>query len=173
MVARKQSSIERPSRARKRTKTAHADVKTEQRNEVGEQPQSQEKQLEEENLAGSLEREENASAAELVLKPTKRKRQVQVTATKEERPEIKEDKAELILRTKQKIKEESTENVDELCCKDSKDSSKNPKRTRKTKEEKEAETMPLAARSVDVRFFIGAHVSAAKGEFSILACRDM
>lgn len=171
MVARKQSSIERPSRARKRTKTAHADVKTEQRNEVDTQPQSQKKQLGEENFAGSLEKEENASATESVLKPTKRKRKVQVAAAKEERTEIEEDKVELILRAKKKTKKESTENVDEL-DKDLKDSSKNPQRKRKTKEEKEAETMPLAPRSVDVRFFIGAHVSAAKGEFSIPACKD-
>lgn len=37
------------------------------------------------------------------------------------------------------------------------------KRKRKTKEEKEAEAMPLAARSVGLRMFIGAHVSGAKG----------
>lgn len=36
-------------------------------------------------------------------------------------------------------------------------------RHRKTKEEKEAEAMPLAARTVGLQMFIGAHVSAAKG----------
>jgi AP endonuclease-1 len=36
-------------------------------------------------------------------------------------------------------------------------------RKRKTKEEKEAETMPLAARTVGHKLFIGAHVSAAGG----------
>lgn len=39
------------------------------------------------------------------------------------------------------------------------------KRKRKTKEEKTKEEMPLAARSVGLRFIIGAHVSVAKGEF--------
>jgi AP endonuclease-1 len=36
-------------------------------------------------------------------------------------------------------------------------------RKRKTKEEKEAETMPLAARTIGHKLFIGAHVSAAGG----------
>ena len=35
---------------------------------------------------------------------------------------------------------------------------------RKTKEEKELEAMPLRARTQGLRMFIGAHVSAAKGE---------
>lgn len=37
------------------------------------------------------------------------------------------------------------------------------KRKRKTKEEKEAEAMPLAARTIGHKLFIGAHVSAAGG----------
>lgn len=40
---------------------------------------------------------------------------------------------------------------------------KKAKGKRKTKEEKEAEAMPLAARSIGLRMFIGAHVSGAKG----------
>lgn len=44
------------------------------------------------------------------------------------------------------------------------DAPKKVKRHRKTKEEKEAETMPLAARTSGLKMFIGAHVSAAKGE---------
>ena len=53
---------------------------------------------------------------------------------------------------------ENAENAESL-------SSKNPKkRKRKTKEEKDEEGMPLAARSAGLRFLIGAHVSAAKGE---------
>ena len=39
------------------------------------------------------------------------------------------------------------------------------KRARKTKEEKEAEAMPLMARTVGLRMFVGAHVSCAKGSF--------
>ena len=37
------------------------------------------------------------------------------------------------------------------------------KKQRKTKEEKEAEAMPIAARTVGSRLYIGAHVSSAKG----------
>lgn len=40
---------------------------------------------------------------------------------------------------------------------------KKVKRKRKTKEEKEAEAMPLAARTVGHKLFIGAHVSSAGG----------
>lgn len=39
---------------------------------------------------------------------------------------------------------------------------------RKTKEEKEAEAMPLRARTPGLRMLVGAHVSAAKGEFGLL-----
>ena len=39
------------------------------------------------------------------------------------------------------------------------------KKGKKTKEEKEAEAMPLAPRTQGLRMFVGAHVSAAKGQF--------
>jgi hypothetical protein len=42
---------------------------------------------------------------------------------------------------------------------------KRTKKTKKTKEEKESEAMPLAARAQGLRMFVGAHVSAAKGQF--------
>lgn len=54
------------------------------------------------------------------------------------------------------LKEEDVEAAEET--------PKKVKRHRKTKEEKEAEAMPLAARTNGLRMFIGAHVSAAKGE---------
>lgn len=41
---------------------------------------------------------------------------------------------------------------------------KKVKRKRKTKEEKEAEAMPLAARTVGHKLFVGAHVSSAGGQ---------
>lgn len=47
-------------------------------------------------------------------------------------------------------------------------SSKKTKRKRKTKEEKEAEAMPLAIRTKGLQMFIGAHVSIAKGNSSLL-----
>lgn len=40
------------------------------------------------------------------------------------------------------------------------------RKARKTKEEKEAEAMPLAPRTQGLKMFVGAHVSAAKGEYS-------
>lgn len=48
---------------------------------------------------------------------------------------------------------------------------KKPKRKRKTKEEKEAEALPLAARAVGLKMFVGAHTSIAKGlENAITNC---
>lgn len=44
---------------------------------------------------------------------------------------------------------------------------KKVKKKRKTKEEKQAEAMPLAARTVGHKLFIGAHVSAAGGRSTI------
>ncbi|KAL8771898.1 MAG: hypothetical protein Q9209_002836 [Squamulea sp. 1 TL-2023] len=46
---------------------------------------------------------------------------------------------------------------------DGEPTTKKIKGKKKTKEEKEAEAMPLAARSIGLRMFIGAHVSGAKG----------
>lgn len=40
-----------------------------------------------------------------------------------------------------------------------------PKKARKTKEEREAEAMPLAPRTQGLKMFVGAHVSAAKGQY--------
>lgn len=46
-----------------------------------------------------------------------------------------------------------------------------PKKKRKTKEEKEAEAMPLAARALGLKMFVGAHTSVAKGvENAITNC---
>lgn len=39
------------------------------------------------------------------------------------------------------------------------------RKARKTKEEKEAEAMPLAPRTPGLKMFVGAHVSAAKGQY--------
>ncbi|EXJ93059.1 AP endonuclease 1 [Capronia epimyces CBS 606.96] len=48
---------------------------------------------------------------------------------------------------------------------------KKPKRQRKTKEEKDADAIPLAARAVGLKMFVGAHTSVAKGvENAITNC---
>ncbi|KAK4992926.1 DNA-(apurinic or apyrimidinic site) lyase [Elasticomyces elasticus] len=57
-------------------------------------------------------------------------------------------------RRKTKVQEDSTEAAQD---------DKRVKRKRKTKEEREAEAMPLAARTVGHKMFIGAHVSSAGG----------
>lgn len=43
-----------------------------------------------------------------------------------------------------------------------------PKKARKTKKDQESEAVPLAPRTKGLRMFVGAHVSAAKGQFRIL-----
>lgn len=70
-------------------------------------------------------------------------------------------------------REQDTETEDQNKDIDS-DTPKKPKRRRKTKEEKEAEAMPLAARTVGLRMFVGAHVSVAKGvQNSITNCHHI
>ncbi|GAB7341007.1 hypothetical protein MBLNU457_7340t1 [Dothideomycetes sp. NU457] len=61
---------------------------------------------------------------------------------------------------RKKAKLEKTEDIEDQV---DGDESKPTKRKRKTKEEKEAEAMPLAARTVGHKMFIGAHVSSAGG----------
>lgn len=41
-----------------------------------------------------------------------------------------------------------------------------PKKARKSKKDQELESMPLAPRTKGLRMFVGAHVSAAKGQYS-------
>ncbi|KAI1609869.1 AP endonuclease 1 [Exophiala viscosa] len=61
---------------------------------------------------------------------------------------------------KRKAKEKKEEEGDESAVDEE---PKKPKRKRKTKEEKEAEAMPLAARTVGSKLYVGAHTSIAKG----------
>lgn len=69
--------------------------------------------------------------------------------------------------TKAKVEKEATiesAGVDSDTVADASQPTDKPKRKpRKTKEEKEAEAMPLAARTVGSKLYIGAHVSAAGG----------
>lgn len=91
----------------------------------------------------------------------KRTKKVQV----EEEDQSSEEAAEKAApkkrqRKTKKVKEEDEEDVD----KGEKAGEQKVKRKRKTKEEKEAEAMPLAARTVGHKLFIGAHVSSAGGQ---------
>ncbi|KAK5027715.1 DNA-(apurinic or apyrimidinic site) lyase [Exophiala sideris] len=89
--------------------------------------------------------------------------------------ESNEDAAELVPeeepakpKRRRKAKEEKEEEVDEPGADGE---PKKPKRKRKTKEEKEAEAMPLAARTVGSKLYVGAHTSIAKGvENAITNC---
>lgn len=80
--------------------------------------------------------EEAAFSSEEALRPTPKKRQPKAKVVKKEEAEEGEELAE----------------------------EKPVKKKRKTKEEKEAEAMPLSARTIGHKLFIGAHVSSAGGQ---------
>lgn len=75
------------------------------------------------------------------------------------------------------VKAESTVKTEELGIKVKTEAeaastvhAKPARKGRKTKEEKEAEAMPLAPRTQGLKMFVGAHVSAAKGGYSMELC---
>ena len=73
--------------------------------------------------------------------------------------------------SKRRSKTQDTQALDPELSDLSADSTTKPRRKRKTKEEKEAEAMPLAARTPNLRMFVGAHTSVAKGvENAITNC---
>ena len=92
-------------------------------------------------------KEEDRDAAEVAeenksLKPTSKRQPRKKVEVKEEEIKAKEDEAPATAAVA------------------------NPaKKKRKTKEEKEAEAMPLAARTIGHKLFIGAHVSSAGGQY--------
>lgn len=116
-------------------------------------------------------------------KTTTRKRKVKVEEDVDEKPQAKKGK-------KRKLKVEEEEETAELdrrkkgekravkVAKAEEETAevegsgevveKKSKRKRKTKEEKEAEAMPLAARTIGHKLFIGAHVSSAGGQYLTL-----
>lgn len=79
---------------------------------------------------------------------------------------IQSASAEIELEDKPSLDIDNNERVDVIDIKDANEtqtSSTKVQRKRKTKEDKEAEAMPLAARTVGLNMFVGAHVSIAKG----------
>jgi AP endonuclease-1 len=134
--------------------------------------------------------DEAASSSEEISKPTPKKRLGKAKVVKEEgaeeedvvtkpllngrarkKPEVNGEKAKQEeedgivkpspkgrARKKPEVKEEAKEEDN-----DGKATEKPVKKKRKTKEEKEAEAMPLAARTVGHKLFVGAHVSSAGG----------
>jgi hypothetical protein len=107
--------------------------------------------------------EEAASPSEEPPKPTAKKRQSKAKVVKEEEAEEENGVAKALPKGRTRKKSEVKEGADQL-DNDDKVAEKPVKKKRKTKEEKEAEAMPLAARTVGHKLFIGAHVSSAGGQ---------
>lgn len=108
--------------------------------------------------------EEAASSSEEAPKPAPKKRQTKAKVVKKEEAEEEEELAKPLpkgrAREKPEAKEEEASEIETKAT-----AAKKPvKKKRKTKEEKEAEAMPLSARTIGHKLFIGAHVSSAGGQ---------
>ena len=108
----------------------------------------------------SIAQEEEAETVQTTKRS--RKRGKTAVAEKEEEKEL-DDKAKPPKKSRNRtttvvVQEDQEQHETE-------EAPKKLKRHRKTKEEKEAEAMPLAARALGLRMYIGAHVSGAKGVF--------
>lgn len=110
------------------------------------------------------EAEEAAFSSEEAPKPTPKKRQTKAKVVKKEEAEEADEVVKLLpkgrARKKSEVKEEEPFEEES----NAKAVEKPVKKKRKTKEEKEAEAMPLSARTVGHKLFIGAHVSSAGGQ---------
>lgn len=104
--------------------------------------------------------EEEASGETEKLAP--KKRQGKTKVVKEEESE-EDGSAKSQPKGRSRKKPEVKEEEDQA-NEDGKATKKPAPKKRKTKEEKEAEAMPLAARTVGHKLFIGAHVSSAGGQ---------
>jgi AP endonuclease-1 len=102
------------------------------------------------------------------VRPAPKRQTRKKVAVKEEEEEVGAEEAKDLKpapkkqpRKKVAVKEETTEaDGDEPAA-----VAKPAAKKRKTKEEKEAEAMPLAARTIGHKLFIGAHVSSAGGQY--------
>lgn len=109
-----------------------------------------------------VEVKEEESPDEEQQNATPRKRQRKTTKVEEEEEaEVDGNTSKPALKGRAK---KSTEVKKEAEDADGKAAEQPTKKKRKTKEEKEAEAMPLAARTVGHKLFIGAHVSSAGGQ---------
>jgi AP endonuclease-1 len=111
-----------------------------------------------------LEEEEVTFSSEEAPKPTPKKRQAKTKVVKREESDEEQEPAKPIpkgrARKKPEVKEEEEPKTENNAGADEKPA----KKKRKTKEEKEAEAMPLSARTIGHKLFIGAHVSSAGGQ---------
>jgi hypothetical protein len=112
------------------------------------------------------EPEEDVStfSSEETPKPTPKKRQAKGKVVKKEEVEEEEEPAKALSKgrahKKPEVKKEEAFEEEG----NAKATKKPVQKKRKTKEEKEAEAMPLSARTIGHKLFIGAHVSSAGGQ---------
>ncbi|KAL8992663.1 MAG: hypothetical protein Q9188_007533 [Gyalolechia gomerana] len=104
---------------------------------------------------------ERAATPKISGKPIETK-SVKLEDANEDHLEVKGETPQKKTRKRKITKQEETGEPGEH-IKGEEASPQKPKRKRKTQEEKDAEAMPLAARTIGLRMFIGAHVSGAKG----------
>jgi hypothetical protein len=107
--------------------------------------------------------EEEEVSSEEVLKSTPKKRQSKAQAVQKEEVEEEDEVPKPLPKGRARKKPQVKEEAGAVQA----DSEAKPaKKKRKTKEEKEAEAMPLSARTIGHKLFIGAHVSSAGGQLS-------
>lgn len=112
----------------------------------------------------------NLSNGASELSPARRSKRQKATVSLKEQSdsEAEESETEITAAPKKEEKENKptskTPQKKSPIKKEAKEDPK-PKKARKTKKDQEAEATPLAPRTKGLRMFVGAHVSAAKGQF--------
>lgn len=165
-LANANADLDSTTQPTKKRKTATSTVKSEAVTETtnGTVASTQKRTTRTRKVKPEPEEEEAASSAEEAPKPAPKKRQTKVKVVKKEEAEEEEELAKPLpkgrARKKAEVKEEEPFKEES----NAKAVEKPVKKKRKTKEEKEAEAMPLSARTVGHKLFIGAHVSSAGGQ---------
>lgn len=148
----------------KKRRTAVRAVKQETKSEANGEvvPPTQKKNKTRTRKAAEVKQEEPGSPAEEVApKGRQRKAAEAKKVVKEEDVRSDEEGVNPTPKGRKSTKPAAKQELDD----EEKVTEKPAKKKRKTKEEKEAEAMPLAARTVGHKLFIGAHVSSAGGQY--------
>ncbi|KAL0257706.1 DNA-(apurinic or apyrimidinic site) lyase [Diplodia seriata] len=159
-----ETSTTKPRGRKRDSEPATSSVKRAKRATRGAQPSYAEESEEDQEEEVTQSTPRKRSAAQNGKKSTIKK-EVKVKAEAEAKEAVEAAAEENPARKiKAKVKAEAEEEVREE-GQDGEDGTaiKKTTRKRKTKEEKEAEMLPLAARTVGSKLFVGAHVSAAGG----------
>jgi AP endonuclease-1 len=114
------------------------------------------------------EEEEATFSSEEAPKPTPKKRQTKAKVVKKEGSEGEEEPAKPVPKGRARKKPEAKAEEESKTENNAGAVDKPATKKRKTKEEKEAEAMPLSARTIGHKLFIGAHVSSAGGQSSYI-----